>query len=178
MYNTPPGYKSPVLAQARLLSLDSNDFDLITDCGKIQSNPCNHNMSNISTMPSFKARDDQQLRSDLGMSTRQLVELFARKAKSAYERMLISERGKELLSKADEFNIPFDKDSINWLALIDEIEQYEKLIEKANQLGLNWDYHYYDPIGLEQAIEDTEAQCLTEQQLLRGLYINSIRIED
>ena len=167
MNYTPQAFKSPILAQARLLGLDFNDFDSTTIHGKMQANTCEQTMSNISMIPSFSASDDQQLRSDFGMPIDQLVELFARRAKNSYEKMLISERGKEILAKVAEHNIPFDKQNINWLSLIDEIEEYEELIGQATRLGLDWDYYYYDPVGLEQAIESAQREEYLEQ---RDLY--------
>ena len=177
MQYTPKAHNSPILAQARSLGMDSNNFDLTTIRGKTQSNPCKNTMSNISTIPSFKTSDDQPLRSDFGMSIDQLIELFTRKAKNVYEKMLISERGKEILAKAAEYNISFDKQNINWLSLINEIEEYEELIGKATQLGLDWDYHYYDLVGLEQAIESAQRGEYLEQQDLCTIFCLTSGVE-
>ena len=45
-------------------------------------------------------------------------EAMSRMAKRVYENMLGSERGEEVLAKAEEYNIPYDKNFINWLELI------------------------------------------------------------
>lgn len=80
-------------------------------------------------------------------------EAMARMAKRVYENMLGSERGEELLAKAKEYNIPYDKNYINWLVLINVVEEYEALLLQANEYNIDWDLSEYDPIGLQQEID-------------------------
>jgi hypothetical protein len=68
-------------------------------------------------------------------------------------KFLSSERGKELLNKAAYYKIPLDKDNINRYDLIDEVADYELLLEEANNLGIDWDISEYDPIALQQEID-------------------------
>lgn len=80
-------------------------------------------------------------------------EAMSRMAKRVYENMLGSERGEELLSKAEEYNIPYDKDYINWLELINLVEEYETLLLQADEYNIAWDLSEYDPLGLQQEID-------------------------
>lgn len=80
-------------------------------------------------------------------------EAMARMAKRVYENMLGSERGQELLSKAEEYNIPYDKNYINWLELINLVEEYEVLLLRAEEYNIAWDLSEYDPLGLQQEID-------------------------
>jgi transcription-repair coupling factor (superfamily II helicase) len=79
-------------------------------------------------------------------------EAMARMAQRVYENMLGSERGEELLAKAVEYNIPYDKSFINWLELIDLVEEYEALLIQADEYNIDWDLSEYDPVGLQQEI--------------------------
>jgi len=81
---------------------------------------------------------------------------IARMVATKNQNMLNSLRGKYILSKADEFHIPYDINQIDWLNLISEINSYELLIKEANEINLDWDYGYYDPVGLEQAVINHE----------------------
>ena len=78
---------------------------------------------------------------------------MSRMAKRVYENMLGSERGEEVLAKAEEYNIPYDKNFINWLELINLIEEYESLLLRADEYNIDWDLSEYDPIGLQQEID-------------------------
>ncbi|KAF4531104.1 hypothetical protein B566_EDAN019133, partial [Ephemera danica] len=80
-------------------------------------------------------------------------EAMSRMAKRVYDNMLGSERGEELLSKAEEYNIPYEEDCINWLKLINDVESYEELLAEAEEYNIAWDLSEYDPVGLQQEIE-------------------------
>lgn len=165
--------KSIALAQEKLWQMRYGDFDLDTIRGRMQANPCKDIMSNISTLPKLHVTKEHIPHSDFGISTDDLMALFARTAKNAYQSMLVSQRGKEILSKAHKYKIPFEAQKIDWLDLIDEIEEYELLIERADELDVDWDYKHYDPIGLEQAIENCEREeYLGQQDLRRSYYAN------
>ena len=77
-------------------------------------------------------------------------EAMSRMAKRVYENRLGSKRGEELLAKVEEYNIPYDADSINWLQLINEVETYEELLSEADEYNIAWDLSEYDPVGLQQ----------------------------
>ncbi len=87
-------------------------------------------------------------------------EAFARSGQRAYIKMLVSDRGQEILADADKYMIPYDKDNIDWLRLIDQIENYEPLLKEAEEHDVKWDYKLYDPIGLKQQIEE----CISQER--------------
>ena len=94
-------------------------------------------------------------------------EAFSRMAKRAHNKMLESDRGQEILAKAAEYHIEYDKNNINWFMLIDSIKNYEVLLKQACELNLPWDYRFHDPIGLKQEIEEAilqERRCDREQR--------------
>lgn len=86
----------------------------------------------------------------------EINELFGRMAKDAYFKMLCSERGKEILAKANKYNIPHDKTKtkIDWLRLIDQVNEYDSLLREAEEYGIYWDLSEYDPRGLESELEE------------------------
>jgi hypothetical protein len=83
---------------------------------------------------------------------------FVAMSQGAYLRMLESERGTEILASAKKYHIAYNKDDIDWLHLIDQIENYEELLQQAKNNNLIWDSKNYDPIGLKQLIEDDISQ--------------------
>ena len=100
-------------------------------------------------------------------------EAMSRMAKRVYENMLGSERGEELLSKAEEYNIPYTAYSINWLKLINDVESYEELLAEAEEYNIAWDLSEYDPVGLQQEIEYCVRSGIAETRDLYQDYFDS-----
>ena len=59
----------------------------------------------------------------------------------------------EMLKKADEYQIPYNKACIDWHDLEDKICEFESIIEEAEEWLIEWHYFGYDPIGIQQEIE-------------------------
>ncbi len=59
--------------------------------------------------------------------------LFKRTAERAYDKMLNSERGQQILKDADNYGILYNlKDrGVNWLDLIDEVKSHQEMEEGA-----------------------------------------------
>lgn len=87
------------------------------------------------------------------MPLEDVTNTFKNISKRVNHKFLSSERGKELLKKAAYYKIPLDKDNINRYDLIDEVADYELLLEKAYNLGIDWDISEYDPTALQQEID-------------------------
>ncbi len=102
---------------------------------------------------------------------------FERLAKSANDRMFDSERGQELLFKAEQYNMPIDRNNIDWLQLIDDIDQYESLLEEARELGIEWDESEYDPIPLEQEIEEVRHINFADSRAILSSFYSSRGVE-
>lgn len=100
-------------------------------------------------------------------------EAMSRMAKRVYDNMLGSERGEELLSKAEEYNIPYEADCINWLKLINDVETYEELLAEAEEYNIAWDLSEYDPVGLQQEIEYCVRSGIAETRDLYRDYFDS-----
>lgn len=98
---------------------------------------------------------------------------FKNISKRVDHKFLLSKRGEELLSKAVYYKIPLDKDNINRYNLIDEVAEYELLLEEADELGVDWDISEYDPVALQQEIEYRLRQERANQRDLYRDYYNS-----
>jgi hypothetical protein len=75
--------------------------------------------------------------------------------------------------RAIAYNIPYERYNDDYYRLMQDIDQYEFLLEKADELNINWDDSEYDPIALEQLIEEQEEQARNEINELRWSYFAS-----
>jgi len=100
-------------------------------------------------------------------------EAMARMAKRVYDNLLGTEKGEELLSKAEEYNIPYDTSFINWLELMSEVEEYEELLAEADTYNIDWDLSEYDPVGLQQLIDYHVRASVAETRDLYRDYFDS-----
>ncbi len=152
MRNLPQGFISTLLAQKKLSGNgNSNNSNNATVSDGYSFNP------RLSDKPSFHTpniRDDE----DFGMPIAYVVATLARKAKSVYERYLVSEEGKQLLLKAHEYEIPYDMANIDILTLRDKVEEFEEVIQRANEYGINWKSFGYDILAIEQEMFDLDQE--------------------
>lgn len=93
-----------------------------------------------------------------------IKECFSRIAKLVYNDKLNSSDGQELLSKAEEYNIPYDKENVDWLKLSNDIENYEEVIARAAVYGIDWKNFGYDIMAIEDEINNIE---ITESSYTR-----------
>lgn len=80
----------------------------------------------------------------------------------------------EQIERACFYNIPYKSYGENYYQLMVDIDKYEYLLEKANDYCIDWDSREYDPIALEQAIEDAKHSAYIENQKLH-FYFSSTR---
>lgn len=161
MNNISKSFLSPLLAQAKLRYSGNNSGGSTPICSIVATNSCNNTMtsnSNISEIPTFRQVKEEEQYTDIGLALSEVVATFARRAKSIYEHFLISERGQELLNKANEFGISYDVNNINFLELFDKVERFEEVIARAAEFGIDWQEFGYDVIGIEQEIEEAMAE--------------------
>jgi hypothetical protein len=157
----PPSFLSALLAQTKLRFSGNNSGGSTAQCSIILTNHCNNtktNNSNISEIPTFHKVKEEEQYTDYGLPLSEVVATLARRAKSVYESLLVSSRGQITLEKADEFEIPYDPHSINFLELFDKVEEFELTIAKANEYGIDWKNFGYDLIGIEQEISEAIAE--------------------
>jgi hypothetical protein len=96
---------------------------------------------------------------------------FYRKSEMVNTKFSLSNRGQELLQKASHYKIPLDTNNINLLHLIDEVADYEMLLEEAHDKNVDWDISEYDPVALQKEIEYQERQEREAQvDLYRSFY--------
>ena len=161
MDNIPKSFLSPLLAQAKLRFSGNNSGGSAPLYSIIATQYCNNTMtnnSNISEIPTFHQVKEEEQYTDYGLPLSEVVATFARRTKSVYESLLVSSRGQITLEKADEYEIPYDPHSINFLELFDKVEEFELTIAKANEYGIDWKNFGYDLIGIEQEISETIAE--------------------
>ena len=152
MKNLPQGFISTILAQKKLSGNgNSNNGSNATVFDDYSFNP------NIKELPSFNTPDNSKRDSeDYGLPLSTISSSLARKAKSLYERYLASEEGKNLLAKANEYEIPYDAKDIDIITLRDKVEEFEEAIKIANQYGIDWKNFGYDLLAIEQEVADAQ----------------------
>ena len=139
-----------------------------------QSEVCEENVPTISEKSVLKSDEDNIY---LGNTAHEIADTLFRMSNRAYEKFFASMRGKELLSKADKYHIPYNKDAIDWSSLIDEISYYEMLLEDADNLHIEWDMSEYDPVALAQEIEYHERRESEQKRMLRSIFFNTRGLE-
>ena len=68
------------------------------------------------------------------------------------------------------YNIPYENYGDNYYGLMVDIDKYEFLLEKAKDYCVDWDTSEYDPIALEQEIEEAEHNAYIADQELRSYF--------
>ena len=151
MKNLPQGFISAILAQKKLSGNGNSNNGSIAVSDDYSFNP------NIKELPSFNTPDNSKRdNEDYGLPLSTIASTLARKAKSLYERYLASEEGETLLSKAAEYEIPYDANNIDIITLRDKVEEFESAIKIANQYGIDWKTFGYDLLAIEQEIADAQ----------------------
>ncbi|BBB57815.1 hypothetical protein MPCS_01826 (plasmid) [Candidatus Megaera polyxenophila] len=77
---------------------------------------------------------------------------------------------KEQIERASFYNIPYETYGDNYYQLMVDIDKYEYLLKKAKDYCVDWDTSEYDPVALEQAIEEAEYNAYTVDQELRSYF--------
>lgn len=94
-------------------------------------------------------------------------------AKETFAR--ISERAREVfieeqIERANLYNIPYKIYGDNYYQLMVDIDKYEYLLERAKDYCVDWDISEYDPLALEQTIEEAEHNAYLQDQELRSYF--------
>jgi len=94
-------------------------------------------------------------------------------AKETFARIVIRVREEfieEQIERANFYNISYELYGDNYYQLMQDIDQYEYLLEKAKDYCIDWDTSEYDPVALEQAIDEAEYNAYTADQELRSYF--------
>lgn len=145
-------------------------------CDKIKLNKSEECMSNISTTPTIFSKEEEHEEYAIVQSAKDVVLSLMRVSDNILLKFFESQRGQELLEKANEYNIPYNKEDTDFIKLDHEIAYYETLLEEADENGIDWDLSEYDPTALEQEIDyherlvtDNQRQLLSDFFASRGV---------
>ena len=92
-------------------------------------------------------------------------ETFARISLRAREAFI-----EEQIERASLYNIPYKSYGDDYYRLMVDIDHYEYLLEKAKDYCVDWDMSEYDPVTLEQVIEEAEHNAYLYNQELRSYF--------
>jgi hypothetical protein len=83
---------------------------------------------------------------------------------------------KQQTKRARKYNIPFDESSVDYHQLSRKIDQYEFLLDEAKRWDISWDIKIYDPVALEQELEEARCRYWRETKAMRSDYYSSRRV--
>lgn len=132
------------LAQARLLGItaDTNNPNPNDLQEQIKANT----QAKVSVLPRFFEPKVQN--SNVPAEVQNYIQAKSKELNAEFDKVEL-----ELLAKADEYQIPYNKKCINWHDLEDKICKFESIIEEADEWLIEWHYFGYDPIGIQDEIE-------------------------
>lgn len=122
--------------------------------------------TNITETPKFHEAKSESV--ELSQSAK---ETFARIGARAREAFI-----EEQIERATFYNIPYKSYGDNYYQLMIDIDKYEYLLAQASMFGISWDDSIYDPVALEQVIEDQEEDGRKDRDYMYNDYIYSRRI--
>jgi HD-GYP domain-containing protein (c-di-GMP phosphodiesterase class II) len=115
---------------------------------------------NITETPKFYEAKSQSVElSNLARET------FARIGVRAREAFI-----EDQIERAMAYNIPYESYGDDYYRLMQDIDKYEFLLEKAKEYCVDWDTSEYDPLALEQEIEEAEHLAYLQDQEVRFYY--------
>ena len=76
----------------------------------------------------------------------------------------------EQIKRASLYNIPYENYGDNYYQLMVDIDKYEYLLERAKDYCVDWDISEYEPLALEQTIEEAEHNAYLQDQELRSYF--------
>ena len=115
---------------------------------------------NITELPKFHEAKNEPV--ELSASTRDIFTRIITRAKEAFI--------EEQIERANFYNISYELYGDNYYQLMQDIDQYEYLLEKAKDYCVDWDSSEYDPVALEQVIEEAEHNAYLHDQELRSYF--------
>ena len=83
---------------------------------------------------------------------------------------------RQQVARAKKYNVPYSFYTVDIYELSKEIDRYEFLLEEAKNLGIYWDISEYDPVALEQEIEEYKESERRSNNLMYSDYFYSRRV--
>lgn len=113
--------------------------------------------ANITEAPKFHENKAQIV--ELSQSTKETFDRIGERAREAFI--------EQQIERASFYNIPYETYGDNYYKLMQDIDKYEYLLEKAKDYCVDWDISEYDLLALEQEIEAAEHNSYLQNQELR-----------
>ena len=138
--------------------------------------------NNITETPSFHEAKAESL--ELSDSARETFTRIGERAttKSLNEQIEEARKhfkqtfAKQQTKRARKYNIPFDASNVDYHQLSRKIDQYEFLLDEAKRWDISWDIKVYDPVALEQELEEARSRYWGETRAMRSDYYSSRRV--
>lgn len=142
------------------------NLEALKEAGKcyLQRNSGKALPSNITETPKFHEVKNEPV--ELSESAKETFARIGARARLSFI--------EEQIDRAMVYNINHETYGDDYYRLMQDIDKYEFLLEKAEQLGISWDISEYDPIALEQEIEEAEHNSCAERMNLH-FYFNATR---
>lgn len=156
-----------VILPKEAMQLLSN-LEALKEAGKVyfQRNNQKALPDHISEFPKFHEAKTESV--ELTDSAKETIDRIGARARKAFI--------EQQIERANLYNIPYESYGNNYYELMQDIDKYEYLLEQANMLGISWDDSIYDPVALEQAIEEQEESAYRERDLMYSDYLHSRRV--
>ena len=77
---------------------------------------------------------------------------------------------RNVIRLANKYNIPYNKDDIDYANLRNEIEDWADCLKTAKELDIEWDESEYEPVYLKQLIDEKERSEFKDRQDLITWY--------
>jgi len=122
--------------------------------------------ANITEAPKFHENKAQIV--ELSQSTKETFDRIGERAREAFI--------EEQIERANLYNIPYESYGDNYYGLMQDIDKYEYLLERAKDYCVDWDISEYDPVALEQEIEAYKESERRSRDLMYSDYLHSRRV--
>lgn len=145
-----------------------NNLEALKEAGKVyfQQNSQKALPDHISETPKFHETKEEKL--ELSDSAKETFTRIGFRAREAFI--------EEQMERAGKYNIPYNSSNVDFLKLSYEIDKYEMLLEEARELGIYWEISDYDPVALEQEIENYKESERRSRDLMYSDYLSSRRV--
>lgn len=145
-----------------------SNLEALKEAGKayFQKNNQKALPDHISETPKFHEAKEEKL--ELSDSAKETFARIGTRAKNQFV--------KEQMKRADKYNVPYNCHNVDFLELSYKIDQYEMLLEEAKELGIYWEISDYDPIALEQEIENHKESERRSRDHMYSDYLHSRRV--
>jgi len=122
---------------------------------------------NLTELPKFHEAKTESI--ELPESVKETFARIITRAKEAFI--------EEQIERANFYNIPYETYGDNYYQLMVDIDKYEYFLEKAKDYCIDWDISEYDPVALEQAIDEAEYNAYMYDQSLRSYFSSTRGVE-